>query len=105
MNNKRYFKILGIIEDIELTNKLIFDLKKVNKEPDKMLGFSSILRKKRNLTKDLLSEMIDADISFSQFEKYYLKVISYLKKGEKKKESPKEVLEIFNKMDQILATP
>lgn len=105
MNNKRYFKILGIIEDIELTNKLIFDLKKVNKETNEILGFSSILRKKRNLTKDLLSEMIDADISFNQFEKYYLKVITYLKKGEKTKESSKEVLEIFNKMDQILTTP
>ena len=85
MKNKNYNKILSIIDDLELTNKLIDDLKALNNGTTKnILGVSSILRKKRNLTKKLLSEMIAADISFSHFEKIYQVIFSSLKDGEKK---------------------
>ncbi len=105
MNKKHYYRIVNIVEDIELTNKLISDLKKTTDKPTEILGFTSILRKKRRLIKKLLGEMIDADISFNKFEKYYLKVISSLKSEDKKEESSKEILEIFDKMDKVLATP
>jgi len=85
MKSNNYNKILSIIEDIELTNKLIRELKALNKgTTENILGISSILRKKRNLTKELLSEMIEADVSFSRFEKFYQKIFSTLKDGEKK---------------------
>lgn len=103
MNNQNYHKIRSIIADIELTNKLIEDLKALNKGTlENILGVSSILRKKRNLTKELLSEMIDADISFNHFEKFYQKIFSNLKEGEKKVGFTKETEKIVKLAEQVI---
>lgn len=81
MNNQNYHKIRTIIADIELTNKLIEDLKALNKGTlENILGVSSILRKKRNLAKELLIEMIRAKFSFTQFKSLYEKIFTYLEK-------------------------
>ena len=103
MNNHNYHKILSIITDIELTNKLIEDLKALNKGTlENILSISSILRKKRNLTKELLSEMIDADVSFNHFEKFYQKIFSNLKDGEKKDGFTAETEKIVKLAEEVL---
>ncbi len=103
MNKQNYHKIYSIIEDIELTNKLIDDLKAVNKGTlENILGVSSILRKKRNLTKELLSEMIEADVSFSHFEKFYQKIFSHLKDAEKKSGFTAETEKIVKLAEKVL---
>jgi len=77
-----YYKIISIIEDIELTESLIHQLNALEEESINETAFAQITRKKRNLVRDLLKEMITANLSFQQFELLYQKIFSYLKTSE-----------------------
>ena len=60
MSKQAYFQIVSIIEEIELTEKLLSQLMQMEETFNKTL-FNEIKRKKRNLVKEILS-----------FETYYL---------------------------------
>ena len=102
MNNQSYYQILSIIEEIELTDKLLIKLNKVD-EPLNETLFGEIRRKKRNLIKEMLKEMIDAGLSFIEFESLYTKLFSYLKKDDKKANFPIEFQKNVKRAEQFLA--
>ena len=102
MNNQTYHRIISIIEDIELTDKLLHNLKAIKEEPLNKIAFSEIERKKRNLIKKLLKEMINADLSFIQYENLYQKIFSYLAATEKETNLPKDWQKNINRAAQFL---
>jgi len=82
MSKKAYYQVLSIIEEIELTEKLLLQLTQVEELLNETL-FNEIKRKKRNLVKEMLKKMIDIGISVNQFEALYQSIFSYLKLEEK----------------------
>lgn len=90
MNNHSYHLVISKIEIIEKTEQLLIKLREIKDEP---LGKSMIMemeRKKRNLLKELLKEMIDADMIAGQFESSYQKILSYLNTSKSKNDWSEE---------------
>lgn len=102
MNNQAYFQVVSIIEEIELTEKLLRQLRQL-KEPLNKTLVTEIKRKKRNLVKEMLKNMIDTGVSFSQFEELYQQIFSYLKAEEKAPNTSTEFHKNAKRVAQFLS--
>jgi len=101
MNKKAYLQIVSIIEEIELTEKLLLQLSRVEETLNKTL-FNEMKRKKRNLVKEMLKKMIDTGVSFNHFEELYQQIFAYLKIEEKTVETPLDFKKNAQRVTQLL---
>lgn len=102
MRNKNFFKIRSIVDDIELTQNLIIQLKAIKEEPVNEVALSEIERKKRNLIEELLLEMIKAGFAYTQFKQLYERIFSYLESGKNIVIQSKDVQQSVNRATQFL---
>jgi len=105
MKNNIYL-VLSKIEVIQKTDKLIKKLVELSAEE----GYESIqnssintmLYQKRKLIKELLDEMIRANLSFYQFRSLYEKIFAYLDTGENINLLPEDLQKKVNYAEQFL---
>ncbi len=105
MKNNIYL-VISKIEVIQKTDKLIEKLIKLPAEE----GYEAIHRstiktmlfQKRKLIKELLDEMIKANLSFYQFRSLYEKIFAYLEKEESVNLLPEDLRKQVNRAEQFL---
>ena len=105
MKNNIYL-VISKIEVIQKTDKLIEKLIKLPAEE----GYEAIHRstiktmlfQKRKLIKELLDEMIKANLSFYQFRSLYEKIFAYLEKEESVNLLPEDLQKQVNRVEQFL---
>jgi len=105
MKNNIYL-VISKIEVIQKTDKLIEKLVELPAEE----GYESVhnssintmLYQKRKLIKELLDEMIKANLSFYQFRSLYEKIFAYLEKGENINLLPEDLQKKVNYAEQFL---
>ena len=104
MSKKLHHGIISKIEIIKKTDQLLHKLYEIKSEP---LGKGMILemeRKKQDLLKELLVEMINAGISFTKFENAYMQIFTYLKSKDSETYFSKELQNNINQIEEILVT-
>jgi hypothetical protein len=103
MRDKAFIHLSTIIEEIELTDKLLSNLNGLEESVDETL-LAEMQRKKRNLIKKMLTKMIELGLGFRQFESLYQKIFDFLKSGEKDIDIPIEFKKNVIKAERLLMT-
>lgn len=102
MNEEIYYAILSKIEVIEKTDKLLRDLKAVDKEPLYLPLYKNYEKRKWKLTEELLKEMMNARLSYRQFGGLYKKLFAYLYAGENEVVVSEDLRKNVNRAEQFL---
>lgn len=102
MDKKTYYSILSKIEVIEKTDKLLRDMKTVEDEPLYVPLYNSYAKRKWDLTEELLKEMMNARLSYRQFEGLYKKLFSFLYAGENEVIIAEDLEANVNRAEQFL---
>lgn len=95
-------EIKSIIKEIENNDNLLQTLHGGKDAMDVMM-FKQFYRKKRLLYKELAAKLIQSNLDIRHYEKLYLDIVTFLKKGEQPSDFPSEMNESFTKAEQMLA--
>jgi len=102
--NESIAEIKGIIDEIEMTENLIIQLKKGDQGATLEVMLGEMLRKKRNLIRELISNLIQSGIDFKEFKNLYQTAFEYLMTNEQPttKAHP-DLINLFKKAENLMA--
>ena len=99
---RKYFKIYGIIEEIKKTHAMVIFHTEGKDAADTILREQFNI-KKGKLLKELLAEVVLADISFKEMKHFILRLTKYLEKNDKATGTSKELKSNLAEIEAMLA--
>ncbi len=104
MNEFKGYKIQGIIDDINNAQAMI-EMHQGYQDNDPVSAFMIKQYKgiKRKLFKELLAELMLADVSYRDMEQFIQRLTSYLKQSDEAAVVPRELKSNLAKMEKLMA--